>query len=143
MKNLFYTIFLLTTVISCSTTKNNSSVAANKNIKTTANDTVRIANDELEYEIIIIDPGFNSWLASTAKPRNYYSQSYMESRNQVWVNQWNQNVISNRLPNLFEMRINYDNNINYGYEVNYLLFNYLTFFQITNNIQLGGFTARI
>lgn len=143
MKNLFYTIFLLTTVISCSTTKNNSGVAANKNIKTTANDTVRIANDELEYEIIIIDPGFNSWLASTAKPRNYYSQSYMESRNQVWVNQWNQNVISNRLPHLFEMRINYDNNINYGYEVNYLLFNYLTFFQITNNIQLGGFSARI
>ena len=41
----------------------------------TKNDTVRIANDELEYEVIIIDPGFSTWLNSTALPRNYYSQS--------------------------------------------------------------------
>jgi hypothetical protein len=28
------------------------------------NDTIRIANDTLEYEVIIIDPGFSTWLAS-------------------------------------------------------------------------------
>jgi hypothetical protein len=30
----------------------------------TKGDTVRIANDALEYEVIIIDAGFNSWLVS-------------------------------------------------------------------------------
>jgi hypothetical protein len=67
----------------------------------------------------------------------------MEQRNQMWVMQWNQNVMTGQQRNLFEMTINYDPNIDYGYEVNYLLFNYLTYFQLTNNIQLGGFSARL
>ena len=37
----------------------------------------------------------------------------------------------------------YENNINYGYEVNYMLFNYLTYFQLSNNIKLGSFAPRI
>ncbi|RZK12598.1 MAG: hypothetical protein EOO46_02540 [Flavobacterium sp.] len=143
MKNFISFIIIAFLIISCSTTKNTSS--RNEGITTTAkNDTVRIANEELEYEVIIIDPGFSSWLASTARPRNHYSQSYLETRNRVWVTNWNINAISGtRNSNLFEMSINYDNNIDYGYEVNYLLFNYLTYFQITNNIKLGGFSARI
>lgn len=130
-------------LIGCSSTKN---VTSKKEVitSTTQNDTVRIANDELEYEVIIIDPGFNSWLASRAKPRNYYSQTYMETRNRTWVTNWNINVNSGgKNRELFEMTINYNNTIDYGYEVNYLLFNYLTYFQITHNIQLGGFSARI
>ena len=112
--------------------------------KTTAtSDTIRIANDQLEYEVIIIDAGFNSWLAAYGKPRNFYTQNYMEQRNRIWVNQWNQNVIAGPRRDLFEMNINYDVQTDYGYEVNYLLYNYLTYFQLTNNIQLGGFNARI
>jgi hypothetical protein len=45
------------------------------------NDTIRIANDTLEYEVIIIDPGFSTWLASRSLPRNYHSQSYLENKN--------------------------------------------------------------
>jgi len=41
------------------------------------------------------------------------------------------------------MSIDYQNNIDYGYEVNYMLFNYLSYFQLTNNIRLGGFAPRI
>jgi hypothetical protein len=44
------------------------------------NDTIRIANDTLEYEVIIIDPGFSTWLASRSLPRNYHSQSYLEKK---------------------------------------------------------------
>jgi hypothetical protein len=44
------------------------------------NDTIRIANDTLEYEVIIIDPGFSTWLASRSLPRNYHSQSYLENK---------------------------------------------------------------
>lgn len=107
-------------------------------------DTIRIANEELEYEIIIFDPGFNAWLMSNARPRGYYSQSYLEARNRVWVLEWN---LRANLPlqhrNLYEMRIDYDSNTNYGYEVNYLLFNYLVYFQQKNNVKLGGFAPRI
>jgi hypothetical protein len=41
------------------------------------------------------------------------------------------------------MQLNYQSNIDYGYEENYMLYNYLTYFQLTNKQQLGSFPARI
>jgi len=106
---------------------------------TVTNDTVRIANDSLEYEVIIIDPGFNTWLASRARPRGYYGQPYLENKNRFWVTEWNSRVLDpQRWGNMYQMRIDYDPKINYGYEVNYLLYNYLVYFQLANNQRLGG-----
>lgn len=107
-------------------------------------DTIRIANDELEYEIIIIDIGFNSWLNSRAQPRGFYDQSYLESRNRVWVIEYNRRVMQamSYNANLYPMTIDYQPNIDYGYEVNYMLYNYLVYFQLTNKQNLGTFTPR-
>ncbi|WP_294818554.1 DUF6146 family protein [uncultured Flavobacterium sp.] len=143
-----YAIILLAmmgTVIGCGT-KNDALYSANANANATeaatagtVNDTVRIANDSLEYEVIIIDPGFNAWLASRARPRDYYGQEYLETKNRLWVMEWNSRVLQvQRYGNLYQMRIEYESNIDYGYEVNYLLYNYLVYFQITNNQKLGG-----
>lgn len=109
------------------------------------NDTIRISNKEIEYEVLIIDGGFTSWFNSYAKPRSYYSQSYLEARNRIWVLEWNRRVMlpSQYNPNLYEMTINYESNIDYGYEVNYMIYNYLVYFQLKNNQKLGGFTPRI
>jgi hypothetical protein len=86
---------------------------------------VRIANDSLEYEVIIIDNGFSSWLVSRAQPRNYHSLSYLETKNQFYVLEWNNRVMQPQRysPNLYEMTIDYSPNIRYGYEVNYLIYN--------------------
>lgn len=144
MKNGVFILFLCFLIYACSGNKKTSGVSQNE-IASTASDTVRIANDELEYEIIIIEPGFNFWLASRAMPRNYYSQSYLEARNRVWVIEYNNRVMQPQRfsPNLYEMQIDYRNGIDYGYEVNYMLFNYLVYFQQTYKQQLGGFPARI
>jgi hypothetical protein len=108
-------------------------------------DTIRIVNKEIEYEVLIIDIGFSNWFNSNAKPRNYYSQFYLEARNNVWVLEWNRRAMlsSQYDPNLYEMSINYDTHIDYGYEVNYMIFNYLVYFQLKHNQKLGGFTPRI
>lgn len=94
------------------------------------NDTVRIANDSLEYEIIIIEPGFNQWLA-TQRPRGYYEQFWLENRNIFLVTEYNNRVINSTQfdPNLYLQQIDYQRNIDYGYEVNYLLWNWFQFFQ--------------
>lgn len=121
-----------------------TSVAQNTAAKT-SNDTIRIANDSLQYEVIIIDGGFNYWLNSTARPRGSYSQTHLESRNIPWVTEWNNRAMSprnNRERELFQMPINYQYGTNYGYEVNYLIYNYLVYFQLKNNIRLGGFVPR-
>jgi hypothetical protein len=93
-------------------------------------DTIRIANDSLHYEIIIVEPGFEAWL-TTQKPRNYYSLIYLENHNIRFVSQWNNRVAQPYSfdPNLYEMRIDYFSSIHYGYEVNYLLYHYFMYFQ--------------
>lgn len=101
-----------------------------QNSVNTTSDTVRIANDSLEYEILIIEPGFNQWLA-TQRPRGFYEQFWLENRNIFLVTTYNNRVLNSSQfdPNLYLLPIDYQSNIDYGYEVNYLLFNWFEFFQ--------------
>ncbi|WP_293892688.1 DUF6146 family protein [Flavobacterium sp.] len=132
-------LLLIVLLASCHFDKNIASKAKTPDSKI-SKDVVRIANDSLEYEVIIMDSGFSSWIAGRAKPRGFYSESYLESKNQQYVSEWNNRVLQpERYRNLYEMQINYDRNIHYGYEVNYLIYNYMVYFQITNNQQLAGF----
>jgi hypothetical protein len=114
-------------LVACNASQNKKKIEEKSKLES---DTIRIANKEIEYEVLIIDVGFSSWFNSNTKPRNYYSQSYLESRNRVWVLEWNRRAMlsSQYNPNLYEMTINYETNINYGYEVNYMLYNYLVYF---------------
>lgn len=142
MNKIIVPLILIVALASCHFDKNISTKAKTPD-KAKAADVVRIANDSLEYEIIIMDSGFNSWLAGTARPRGYYSESYLEGRNQQYVTEWNSRVSQpQRYHNLYEMRIDYNPLIHYGYEVNYLLYNYMIYFQMANNQQLTGFAPR-
>lgn len=139
MKNNIYILVILFTIIACTSSKS-TVPSTTKKVATTANDTIRIANDSLEYEVIIIDPGFNTWLNSVALPRGYYSQSYLETKNQFYISEWNNRVHQPQRydPLLYEMTIDYNPTINYGYEVNYLIYNYMIYFQNTYKQKLYG-----
>lgn len=126
-------------LVSCQTNKNTTTEKPEK----ITSDTIRIANNDLEYEVLIIDAGFRSWFNTNAKPRGYYSLEHLEIRNRFWVMEWNARTRNPQTANLYDMPINYQTNINYGYEVNYMIYNYLVYFQLTNKQQLGGFPARI
>ncbi|MBI6115248.1 DUF6146 family protein [Salegentibacter maritimus] len=125
MKNFIYILLLGLFLYSCGSTKNRKLGDSQIN-----EDTVRIANDSLEYEIIIIEPGFNLFINSVAKPEGYYSQQYLENKNQLLVSEYNQRVRQPQIynPDLYLQEINYDPSIDYGYEVNYLLYNYFVYF---------------
>ena len=114
--------------------------SSNLNNTTEKEEPVIIANDSLEYEIIIIDPGFTAFLNSIAQPEGFYSQDYLEARNKFWVIIWNQRFMNPNQynPNLYENRIDYEQNVDYGYEVNYKLFNYFLFAQQKYKMTLGG-----
>ncbi|WP_264521348.1 DUF6146 family protein [Flavobacterium sp. N1994] len=143
MKKIVLSLLILIVLASCHFDKNMVSKAKTDEASKVS-DTVRIANDSLQYEVIIIDGGFNSWLAGHGKPRGFYSETYLENRNQTYVSEWNSRVSQPQRynPDLYEMRINYDSNIHYGYEVNYLIYNYMIYFQIVNKQQLSGFVPR-
>lgn len=138
MKKLICIWIVLLIIIGCSTSKSN--VSATDKPKNGSNDTIKIVNEELEYEVIIIEPGFDFWLQSTAYPRGYHSQTYLETKNYQYVSEWNYRVRSpdRYPPNLYEMTIDYLPSINYGYEVNYLIYNYMIYFQNKYNQRLYG-----
>lgn len=144
---VLFCLILCVVLISCTAQKTALDVTNEEKEVFQSNDDepVEISDEETEYEIIIIEPGFYTWLNSIARPEGYYSQSFLENRNIIMVTTWNQRVLQpNRFnPNLYEMQINYDPNIDYGYEVNYKLYNYFIYFQRKYNQRLGPFIPRI
>ena len=125
MKYLLYSAFLGLLIYSCSSTKERSF----EDTAAELSDTVKIANDSLEYEIIIIDPGYSYFLHAIAKPEGYYSQSYLENKNQFLVSEYNSRVLNPRRydPSIYEQQIDYRAGIDYGYDVNYKLYNYFVY----------------
>ncbi len=123
MKNLILFLLLLALLTKCSSTQQTT---ASTNLP---KDAVRIANDALEYEIIIIDAGYSYYLHTIAKPMHYYSENFLENKNRHYVTIWNDRARNpaNYNSNIYENVIDYDFNIHYGLEVNYKLYNYFKF----------------
>lgn len=136
MKNLLLIFAFSLAILSCGT---GNKAIDNSSTDTTESDTIRIANDSLEYEIMIIEPGFDSWLISQPKP-GHYGQSFLESKNRLFVSEYNSRVLQpqNYSRNLYTEQINYDTAVDYGYEVNYLLYNYFVYFQHKYNQKFIG-----
>lgn len=143
MKNVILILSICFGMYSCKTF--DKAISSSSETNNIFQDTVRIANDKLEYEIIIIEPGFNFWLQSRAKPEGYYSQEFLESRNILFVTEWNNRVLDNQRynSNLYELQIDYNLFTDYGYEVNYKLYNYFIYFQLEYKQKLTGFVPRI
>ena len=106
MKYLFQLLrlFILSILIaSCSSSTLKSSLKMKEK-------PVVIANDSLEYEIIIFDIGFTLYLNSVARPMNYYSQNYLENKNNIYVTNWNMRALN---PSRFDSSI-FENVIEYN-----------------------------
>ena len=123
LKAILFYCCCISLVVSCKSTKDKSLA------KVAAEDIVVIANDSLEYEIIIIDQGFQTYLNSIAKPKWYYSKAYYQAKNKFYVTEWNIRVRNPQRysPNIYEQQIDYDFNVDYGLEVDFKLYNYFKF----------------
>ncbi|MBT8384582.1 MAG: hypothetical protein KJO83_02605 [Bacteroidia bacterium] len=140
MKNIIYSFAIISFLIfSCGTP--NKTVVKNNDQK---EEPVRIANDSLEYEILILDIGFNNYLNSIARPMGFYEQSFLEARNIVYVTEWNIRAMNPTRfdPNIYENVIDYQPHIDYGMEVNYKLYNYFQFAQRKYNMRLASFRVQ-
>ena len=84
-------------------------------------------NDSTQYSLIVMDPGYDYYLAG--KPSaNFYSQQYYENWNRQYVMEWN---ARHRNPmqygGFYETEINYDTMQDYGLDLNYRLYYYFQF----------------
>ncbi|HET8809905.1 MAG TPA: DUF6146 family protein [Flavobacteriaceae bacterium] len=131
MKNSCYLLFIGLFVYACASTKDK-----NMDDDMAKKDTVRIANDSLDYEVIIFEPGFDTWLV-TQLPIESYSTEYLEAKNRRMIAEYNRRAMNPmRYGSLYPITINYDPNVHYGKKVNYMLYNYLEYFQEKYNQRL-------
>ena len=139
MKRLHQTVLLdvllvVLVVASCKSSSKTQFSNSPESLISSPNDTVVIKSEKVAYEIVVIEPGFNSWLYSTAQPEGYYELDFLESRNRLLVLEWNIRV---GLPN------KYNPKIDYGYHLNFVLYNYFIYFQLKYNQRLTSFVPRI
>ena len=131
MRQLIYYLAIGLFIISCGSTTDT----------TTSKDTklpegaVKISNEGLEYEIIIMDIGFETYLNTIAKPAHFYTQDYYETKNKFYVTHWNMRVQNPLRYNssIYTNIIDYDFNTDYGFDVNYKLYNYFKFVEYKYN----------
>jgi len=92
--------------------------------------------DSTEYDLIITDPGFESWFIKHRKQPWYHTQEILESKNWSYVIAWNQRVRDGNYQmthpgNPFLEEIDYRRDVDYGMDVNYKLYYYFKYVEDT------------
>ena len=81
--------------------------------------------DSIEYELIVLDPGFDSWYMARNLGDNFYSLAYLENWNRTLTIQWNSLIGSGMRSSCRpEWYLDYDSGINYGLKLNHQLYQY-------------------
>lgn len=122
MKTIFFFILISAFAFSC--TRQAAPVATKTQDE---NLVIKNADDDEEYELIIIDPQFRSWFSTHAKPIQFYSKSYYENQNRRYVISWNQLYQTTGGIGPFGNYIDYQFSEDYGMELNYELFWYFRY----------------
>ena len=135
MKTFILILVISLGLFSCNSNKTTIKGDSESNTQIVTNDTIRIVNEELEYEILIIEIGFNNWLV-TQPPMGHFGLNFLENKNRLFVIEYNIRVQQSLTRKLYEQEINYEPTIRYGLEVNYLLYNYFIYFQQKYNQKL-------
>ena len=84
--------------------------------------------DSIEYELVVFDTGFDTFLATQPYPKWYYSNDYYRNWNIQYSIEWNiryQNPW--RYGSFYETDIPYDTSVDYGVDFNYQLYQYFQF----------------
>lgn len=133
MKKAFYLLALLAVfTVSCTPQKPNPE-----------NQTVMKPekNDDGEWDIDVIDTQYDYFLNAIAKPMSMYTESYLKTRNQFLVSEWNSYYYSGRYRNVIESAIDYDPNENYGLKFEYKLYQVFAYVYWKYGLRMQGLSA--
>lgn len=116
MKNALQITFIALFGMGCMTT--------NRVLQVPDKSLLDIKQDQEEYELIVLDPGFETWFLTTWSPAQDRSIEYYALWNQRYVTEWNYKATQPRSSIFFDNMIYYDPNIKYGIEVERKLYYY-------------------
>lgn len=131
MKRLILIVGLLFILANCTTKNQNTTTDPKTSIKAEK-------NSDGEYELHVLDTDYSAFLKTRAKPMNFYTETYLKSRNRLLVNEWNSLYYSSRYRNIVESSIEYDSSINYGLEYEYRLYQVFNYVYWRYGLKLNG-----
>ena len=95
-------------------------------------------NDDGEWDLQVLDTQYDYFLTAIAKPMDFYSESYLKSRNAFLVTEWNSFYYSGRYRYIIESSIDYDPNEKYGLKFEYKLYQVFAYVQWKYHLKLNG-----
>lgn len=95
--------------------------------------------DDEQHELIVLDPGFESWFAASWSPAKDRTQQYYDNWNDRYVQAWNYKATHPGYARFFNSTIDYDMNEDYGMEVSRKLYYYFRWVELKLNIPILDF----
>jgi uncharacterized protein YcfL len=93
-------------------------------------------DDSVQYELIINEPGYDSWMATNSKPEWYHEKAYYRNWNNTYTVEFNSRVRQTSSGHPFVEIINYDPQIDYGLDIDYRLYWYFKYIEHKYNTRL-------
>jgi uncharacterized protein YcfL len=92
--------------------------------------------DSTQYELIVDEPGYDSWMVTNSKPDWYHEKEFYQNWNILYTIEFNYRVLHSNAGHPFTEIINYDSQTNYGLEVEYKLYWYFKYIENKYNTKL-------
>jgi len=128
MKSVFGLILLVFLLFGCTSSSPLSRVPA-ENI-------IDLSQNEEEHKLIVLDPGFDTWFATTWNSGKDRSVNYYSHWNYRYVSEWNYKVTRPHTSQFFDTMIQYDPTIDYGIEIERKLYYYFRWVDTKLGIQI-------
>jgi hypothetical protein len=97
---------------------------SNRTLKVQDENLIDITRHEEEYELIVLDPGFDTWFMTTWSPAKDRSKEYYAHWNQRYVTEWNYKAARPHSSKFFDSMIQYDPTVDYGMGIERKLYYY-------------------
>jgi hypothetical protein len=124
MKTLLIIAIALLTISACQTQKPVADVDAPPQELSVEN------NDSTEYDLIVFDPRFDTFLATQPYPKEFYSDNYYSNWNYRYCVEWNiRHSNPLRYGDFYETQIPYEPTVDYGIDFNFKLYQYFQFIE--------------
>ena len=95
-----------------------------------------ITEDNTEYNILIIDPGFDRWYMMRYSASMDRSNEYYKGMNNLGVQNWNDYYNRGKYPQVIGSYLNFSPSIEYGLEVNRRLYWYFKYIEENFRIRI-------
>lgn len=98
---------------------------------------IKQSNDSIEYELLVFDSGFETFLAKLPYSKDFYSNDYYKNWNLSYVTEWNIRALNPaRYGTFYENQIDYQSNVDYGLDLNFKLYHYFLYIEEKYGITL-------